>query len=255
MQPENEPLRRAGSAARLAYDEIQRRMARGEINAGMRLREEALAESMGISRTPVREALRQLRSEGIVEITRHRGARVSNWNRGDIEEISELRSLLEGYGARIAARRIDEAGLGRLRDIESRYEKIVQLQPPGYVGRAAELNNGFHAEILHATGNSRLIGLLRGIVSVPLVRRTFAQYTLADLERSINHHRELIDAFSHGDAEWAETTMRAHIHSARYVLTSTGGAAGGESPAAPPLHEAMHAGSPFDEGQFDHNEQ
>lgn len=206
------------SAAANAYSAILMMITDGRLASGERLREEALADTLGVSRTPVREALRRLSAEGLLEITRNRGARVLGWTQEDIDEIFELRILLEGYGARVAAQHVDADSIARLRSIQDRFESAVSDGSRGHLDCAMELNNEFHAVILGSTGNHRLIGLLRGIISVPLVRRTFAHYSHQDLERSVNHHREIIDAMVRRDSTWAELTMRAHIHAARHVV-------------------------------------
>src|ERR1700753_2185897 len=92
---------------RLAYDAVRERIASGVFPPGSWLREHTVATSLGLSRTPVREALRLLAAEGVVELVHNRGARVSDWSAEDIDEAYRLRALIEGYGAGLAARRAD----------------------------------------------------------------------------------------------------------------------------------------------------
>src|SRR5699024_10544337 len=103
------------------YSDLHREILNGKRMAGSRVREEEVAETYGVSRTPVREALRRLSSNGLVELIPNRGAEVVNWAADDIEELFDLRSLLEGHAARQAAQRgkVDPA---RLRDLCTRME-------------------------------------------------------------------------------------------------------------------------------------
>jgi DNA-binding GntR family transcriptional regulator len=205
--PDSEP-----SAAQRAYVEIVGRLATGELPPGSWLRERQLAESIGMSRTPVREALSKLSSEGLVRLERNRGAQVTAWSRHQIIEIYQLRAIIEGYVARVAAQKIDEAALARLETNLAEYEQVITDQD---LSRAAALNNEFHALILDSTHNESLVYLLTGVFGLPLVRRTFLRFTDRDLRRSAEHHRELIEAFRSRDGETAETIMKVHIRTAQ----------------------------------------
>ncbi|MEV0057288.1 GntR family transcriptional regulator [Saccharopolyspora shandongensis] len=206
------------SAVQRAYAEIVDRMASGELAPGSWLREGALADSMGISRTPVREALNKLSSEGLVRLERNRGAQVVAWTHQQITEIFGVRALVEGYVAALAAQKIDEETLGKLEDNLAEYEQTIKAGGSGALQRAAALNNEFHAMILDATENDSLVFLLSGVMGLPLVRRTFLRYTERDLARSIEHHRELVEAFRRRDSETAEMIMKVHIRTAQHAV-------------------------------------
>lgn len=208
---------RDGSAAQRAYLEITDRMASGELRPGVWLREESLALSMGISRTPVREALRKLSSEGLVRFERNRGAQVVEWSHEQISEIYGLRAMVEGYVAAVAARNIGEDTLGKLEANLAEYERAI-AEGGATRQRAAVLNNEFHSIVLEATGNESLVNLLTGVLGLPLVRRTFLRYTERDLERSIEHHRQLIEALRLKDAVSAEMIMKIHIRAAEHAV-------------------------------------
>ncbi|MEV0704834.1 GntR family transcriptional regulator [Saccharopolyspora sp. NPDC050389] len=206
------------SAVQRAYAEIVDRMASGELAPGSWLREGALADSMGISRTPVREALNKLSSEGLVRLERNRGAQVVAWTHQQITEIFGVRALVEGYVAALAAQKVDEETLGKLEDNLAEYEQTIKSGGSGALQRAAALNNEFHAMILDATENDSLVFLLSGVMGLPLVRRTFLRYTERDLARSIEHHRELVEAFRRRDSETAEMIMKVHIRTAQHAV-------------------------------------
>lgn len=210
----------AGStdAQNAAYEAIKGRIGKGSLAPGAWLREAAVAESLGMSRTPVREALRALAAEGVVELVRHRGARVTAWTVEEIDEVYRLRGLLEGYGARLAARYADEAALAGMRRLADAFEEALRHSTGGHgsFDAAVECNNAFHSAVLTASGSSRLGSLLGVISSVPLVRQAFQHYTPDDLHRSIVQHRDIVNAVAHRDEELAESAMRTHILAARY---------------------------------------
>jgi len=205
------------SSAARAYEQLVDRLARGEHPPGSWLRERTLAETLGMSRTPVREALSKLSSEGLVRLERNRGAMVTKWSREQIEEIYGLRAIIEGYVASIAARKINASALEELQDNLDRYERLVAAPKPP-LAEIAELNNEFHSTILDATANDQLIYLATAGLALPLVRRTFLRYDPRDLQRSVEHHRELVEAFQRRDSETAELVMRLHITTAQRSL-------------------------------------
>ncbi|GAA3060925.1 GntR family transcriptional regulator [Pseudonocardia yunnanensis] len=205
------------SAARRTYAEIVERLATGEFAPGSWLRERSLAEAMGVSRTPVREALSKLSSEGLVRLERNRGAQVVAWSREQIIEIYGLRAITEGYVASIAARKIDSSMLEKLESNLVEYEKAI-TENDSTRERAATLNNEFHSLVLDATRNDSLIFLLNGVFGLPLVRRTYLRYTERDLWRSLGHHRELVDALREHDGETAEMIMKVHIRTAQRAV-------------------------------------
>ncbi len=216
-----------GSATELAYTRIRQGILDGAHGPASRLREEDLAAGIGVSRTPVREALRRLGAEGLVEFTPNRGVRVVAWSERDLQEIFELRALLEGYGARLAAGRATAPALRGLTVLAERMEEAVRGHAPDRLERVAEINNRFHQGVLAAAASDRLVAILGHVVQVPLVRHTFRRYAPRELERSLSQHREILEALRQGDPEWAASAMRSHILGARNVVgrAPTGGGA------------------------------
>lgn len=207
-------------AAGMAYDRLRAALLAGVYPEGERLGEVELAAAFEVSRTPVREALRRLASEGLVEVEPNRGARVARWTADDIEEIYLLRALLEGAGARRAAGRIAPGTLDRLDGLCAEMERWAKPGRIQDLDRVAELNRDFHATIIDSARTPRLATLLGQVVQVPLVLRTFHRYGETALARSLGHHRELVQALRAGDGEWAESVMRSHVHAARDVLVN-----------------------------------
>jgi DNA-binding GntR family transcriptional regulator len=205
-------------AVELAYQAIRRAIIEGAYPAGARLPEEELSERIGVSRTPIRQALRQLEHQGHVELRPRRGAWVSSWTAEDIAEVYGVRAQLESYGAQIAALKIGGLELRHLEECCLRMEALEDARQPGYLDELGELNNDFHASLLRATGNRRLMTSLASIVETPLILRVYHSYGEARRREALRHHREILAAVSARDGEWAAATMRVHILSGRNAL-------------------------------------
>ncbi|WGI24346.1 GntR family transcriptional regulator [Halomonas alkaliantarctica] len=203
------------TAADRVYHIIKQRILNGSYAAGSYVREAAIGEELDYSRTPIREALRRLVSDGWVEAIPHHGARVVSWTQHDVEEVFELRVLLEPQVVRRATKRISEVQISTLSRFADQMEILCQQDDERAVDEIAVLNNQFHAELVTAADSPRLQRLLETIVQVPVSRRSFHHYTREELLGSMQHHREIIRALQHGDGEWAAAIMRAHILAAR----------------------------------------
>ena len=163
----------------------------------------------------MREALRRLDAEGLVEFSPHRGAQVASWSDQDLDEIFGLRAVLESYGASLAATGSPPRPWPGWPGLADAMEEASGAAPARPGGRAQQpLPRG----VLAASGNQRLVGLLSGVVVVSLVRRTFHRYSPEALARSHAHHRELLAALAAGDPEWAASVMRSHVLAAQAVL-------------------------------------
>src|SRR5690606_7458503 len=127
-----------------AYQTVRERIVRGVYPAASRITEQEVAAAAGVSRTPVREALRKLHAEGLLEFIPHQGAIVTEWTKEDRDDVFELRALLESYGAARAARRMSDVGIAQLRQLaEDQYHETLS-KAPGYLTRIGELNSQFH---------------------------------------------------------------------------------------------------------------
>jgi DNA-binding GntR family transcriptional regulator len=171
-----------------------------------------------VSRTPVREALRRLGSEGLLATLPNKGARVRTWTAGELADIFDLRALLEGHAAARAATRVTDADLGFMNDLVSRMEAATGAGVSPDIDLITELNGAFHGAIVTASGNSLLPELMNSLIHVPVVSHTYRLYSPARMRQSMRQHRELLDAVTAGDPAWAEAVMRVHVLSARPVL-------------------------------------
>lgn len=218
-EPPATPAPRANT--RLAYEAIRARITGGEVAPGQWLRESNVADSLGLSRTPVREALRMLATEGVVELVPNRGARVVSWSSGDIDEVYRLRALLEGHGAALAAGHATTDQIAEIRRLAEVYEQAVDRAVAGQ-DETARCNNDFHAAIVTASGSPRLATLLDVISSAPMVTQALSLYSADDRRRSVLQHRDIVTAIAHGDPALAESAMRSHILAARYTAMGLG---------------------------------
>lgn len=205
-----------GDTVTMVYEQLRRQILVGEFDEGDPLRESTIAEELGTSRTPVRDALRRLHGDGLVELTHQRGARVTGYARAGLTDIFEMRALLEGF----AARRVAESGGADTAHLTALCD-AMETAAAGRVDASDEitkLNLQFHSAIHEACGNALLPKLLRDVIAIALVRRTFQEYDEAETSRSFGQHRELVRAISARDGAWAEAVMVAHIRGAHRAI-------------------------------------
>ena len=200
-------------AATRAYSLIRDRILSGELPAGVQLGEEALAELCGVSRTPVRDALRRLEAELLVKRNDSQRSFVADWSINDVADAFELRGMLEGHAARRASERMSEETLQRLRASNASIRAAISAEPADVVA-FLEHNRAFHGLILEAAQSPRLAALLATLIEQPVVWRTAHHYGREALRRSHGEHEELLAAFARRDGAWAEAVMVAHIRRA-----------------------------------------
>jgi len=204
------------SAAARAYSHIRTRIIEGALPSGAFLIEQDLAAEIGVSRTPVRDALNRLESEGLVTAEGNKRAMVREFTEAEVEECFELRAQFESYAAAKAATRMTPEGLVELKRLAAEMQAVVATGGSDAAPKFSDLNDLFHAVILSHAGSPRLRELLHPIMQVQLVLMKRFQHTIeAHLQRSCWHHRELIAAFEAKDAAWAEAQMRTHMLSAK----------------------------------------
>jgi DNA-binding GntR family transcriptional regulator len=182
-----------------------------------RLVEEQLAERLGVSRTPVRQALTMLEAEGLVEIAPNRGATVCSFSIEDVWDIYDLRAVLEGHAARRAAGKITPGELAIMRELTGEMEGLAGRfeDHEEEIRTLVGLNQEFHGIIVEASRNRRLHRLINRTVEIPLMFKAFFWYTPHERVISNHYHRQILEALEKGDADRAEIIMREHVYEGR----------------------------------------
>ncbi len=205
-------------AADKAYLALRKALIEGIYPPGTRITEQEIAIIAEVSRTPVREAMRRLEAEGLLDVVAHQGAFVKAWSDDDAEDVFELRMLLEAIVAERAAAHARPEQLARLRQLaEAQFKEATDCRA-GYLERIADLNSKFHQTLQDTAASERLKTMLANLTEAPLVLQTFRDYRHEDLMRSAHHHLEIVQALEAGDGSWAATVMRSHVLSARRVF-------------------------------------
>ncbi len=207
------------SLKELALKYIREKIASGEWKPGYRLSDFVLCKEMGISRTPVREAINQLAAEGLAEFRPREGAFVKSFDRREIEELYELREILECHCARKAAIAPGDALLKRLSDDLARMLSLESGIAPGRdsldkaateIQRSGDLD--FHQALIEAAGNSKVERIVsESRVHTRLFSLLDKEMSVAAYRGAIGFHRRLLDAIKAHDQDAAENAMREHI--------------------------------------------
>jgi DNA-binding GntR family transcriptional regulator len=206
------PLQTTTSAV---AERIREAILGGMLAPGERLKEEQLARELGTSRTPVREALLRLQSEGLVRASPNRGAVVRRYGRGELEEMYDLRALLEGHAARRAAERVGADAIATLRASCDRFSRLVGRND---LHELVAENAVYHRAIWHAAESDRLAGMIEDVVAIPLVYRSYVWYSPEQSQASYELHSRILEALEARDGSAAETLMHRHVLAGRDVL-------------------------------------
>lgn len=212
----SEPLTEEGATiADRIFEHLRQAIVEGEIPPGSKISEPELARRYGISRGPLREAMRRLESANLVQRRPNVGARVITLSSGQLLEIYHVREALEGMAARLAAEHMSDQEVGELRALLGAHEAQVE----GDEGRAYFQREGdldFHYRIVRGSSNSRLIGLLCDDL-YHLTRMYRFQFGMASprARQALQEHGRIVEAIEARDGELAEILMRRHIQASR----------------------------------------
>ncbi len=201
-------------ASEIAYQEIRKKVLSGELRRDQKLTERELAELCGVSRTPVRDALRRLEAEMLVQRTDTQRWFIREWNVDQIEEIFTLRCLLESHAAMRAASRMTDAEFAQLEQLNGTIFDIIRDESQVDVANFLAANNEFHQLILEAARSERLTAMRRVLFEPSSSNLTSRTYNRSQIRRSHADHEELIFAFRRRDPHWARLIMNNHIHHA-----------------------------------------
>ena len=212
------------------HQEIERRILTGEIKAGERIGEAALAESLGVSRGPVREAMRGLERAGLVEINANRGAIVRSIGLDEVVGLYELRGTIFALACERVARRPTAAVMATLLAQVEGMETAVREDALDTYYR---LNVEFHASLLEMSGNARARSTYEGVVKEMHLFRRRSLSKVPNVDASLAEHRDILDAIERSDADAAREAGRIHVvHGCRRFLDTLDEAdASGRRPA------------------------
>lgn len=203
-----------------AYAAIRAHLLGGQVKAGEQLTEDQLAQITGVSRTPVRDAVRRLENELLLVRSDTKRLFVADWSRDDIEELFTLRQMLECHAAERAAQRLSREQIAALEQINGELTAAVEGPLPD-VARFLDANRAFHEVIVEAAESPRLGQLLARLVEAPVVLRTARTYSQDDLRQSARDHDELVAAFAARDPDWARAVMGSHLRRAFHTFART----------------------------------
>lgn len=204
-----------GSKAEYVHEVLRGEIMSGELSAGAAVPQDEIARRLGVSITPVREALRRLESEGLISYRPHHGATVAELSQDAARELYLLRSAIEGLCARLAAKRITEPELAALQEL---HERMIGEQLSGSVENLAEHSRRFHDLIARAGGPAFLADHLSSIwKNHPVPTEDSLWHSPVDADRFMAAHGELLAALTARDAILAERTMIDHLELAAEV--------------------------------------
>ena len=189
----------------------------GKLKEGDKIKENELCETLGISKTPLREALRVLSVEGLIRLVPHRGSFVTKPTFEEISEMFAVMSLLEGFCAREACAKMTQKDFDRLEKLHAKLEEnFVKSDQEEYI----RINNQYHSFVQKIAGNRTLNQIVNGLRKKILLYRFQSLNLSSRFEHSIREHRDLLDAFRQRDRASAETLMRQHLQNQSQALES-----------------------------------
>jgi DNA-binding GntR family transcriptional regulator len=204
----------SSSLQELAYRRLRADIIRGVAPPGSNLQEADLSRRLGMSRTPLREAIRRLSEEGLVEVLPYKGARVVHLDGRQLHELFDVREAVEGMAARLAATHASRPHVDRTRRLLR--ARLRQLSRPGAQYRVPALD--FHQEIIEAAGNHLLSDVARRLYGRLWLARTVSGAFHERAADAAREHLEILDAIARRDADAAERLMRQHIRRSRENL-------------------------------------
>ena len=199
------------------YRILKERIIKGDLAQGSKLFEAKIAEQLGVSRTPVREAIRELAAEGFVKISPNQGVEISNISIEDIQEVLQIRAVLEGLAAKLAATKITKEKIKKLENINKNMEKYARKDDIFNVIRESEK---FHGLILDICENNRLIRIRKNLDEQIHRYRSISLNIPGRPEYALEEHKKITEALKQGDLEKADELSKMHIENVlKNILT------------------------------------
>jgi DNA-binding GntR family transcriptional regulator len=201
----------------MVYVQLRRRIVDGSLPPGSRIDQDAEAEALGVSRMPLREALRRLEAEGLVSVVRHGGAFVRDLSLGDLDDLYLLRAALEGLAGRIGTEQLSDTELNEMKCLVPSMEAVVRSPD---LDAWLNVDWEFHSIIYGAAGHPRLFKMIRMLLDESARYRHLILADPEEVRLAFGHHREIIFACEQRDGERVEGVIRASIEKAHKRLRS-----------------------------------
>ena len=187
----------------------------GELAPGTRLNEIELCNTMGVSRTPLREAIRSLATEGLIELQPNRGAIVSVVSQEDVTEILPIMASLEGLGGRLAAMHMDQSKIAQVRKI---HDQMIAHYKNNEVAEYFETNRLIHELITEGSGNQTLVDTINSLSAKVRRARFTAQMSKESWAKAVSEHEEMIAALEAQDPDRLEAILVQHVETKRATI-------------------------------------
>jgi DNA-binding GntR family transcriptional regulator len=201
----------------LVFESLREAIISGRLKPGERMMEIQMAEEMGVSRTPVREAIRKLELEGLVVMIPRKGAYVAGLSLKDIVEVFEIRGALEGLAAELAAERITD---DELENLERYLVRITEDIEKGDLGKVVETDTDFHTQLYKASRNDWLLQIINNLrEQIQRFRTTSLSYP-GRMKEAVEEHRQIVEAISSRNGKLARKLAYEHIEKAENSLMS-----------------------------------
>ncbi|WP_432406131.1 GntR family transcriptional regulator [Wukongibacter sp. M2B1] len=208
------------SLTSMIFEKIREDIMMGKYVSGEKIVEAKLAEEFGVSRTPVREALKQLELDGLVDNIPNRGVMVKGISKQDIDDIFAIRIAIEGIAVKWAIERMDDGDLEKLKEI---FELMEFYTFKKDLDKIAELNTKFHEFIYNATKSRYLEHVLKDFQFFMKTTRYKSLRSPGRLDSALNEHREVLEAFIQKDIDRAVKAILRHVNNSRENTKRIGG--------------------------------
>jgi GntR family transcriptional regulator, rspAB operon transcriptional repressor len=213
MQSRLPSFARPGLIRDEVYDHLKLEILSGKLPSGSKLAEIALAERLGVSRTPIREAVQRLAQDGLVEVAPNRGAKVRGVSAQEVEDVYAVREVLDGLAARLAAEHRTKNDLRSIRTAQERLERIAAQDYAAQIAADLEFHNAVAVASRNASLETTLRSLSQGVARVKLLTKEYNQSPT-----TTRAHRDILEAIERGDPNAAEACARAHVRDFRTII-------------------------------------
>lgn len=208
------------------YRILKARIIKGDLKTGKKLLENKIAKQLGVSRTPVREAIKGLAAEGLVKLNPNQGVIIINVSIKDVKEVLQIRRVLEGFAASIAAEKTSQEETSKLEGIIKKMSSAISKPKPDTV-TYSELNAEFHNLIMNVCGNKRLMEICNGLSNSDHRFRIRALRVNSErLKYSLEEHQKIVEALKRRDAEQATRLRQKHAENILKNILIYGGKEG-----------------------------